>query len=147
MRLERWARTLPLRLRSLFRRSTVEDELDEELRFHFERHVEENLARGMTPDDARLAARRAVGPLGEHREACRDARRTAPIEDLARDISFAGRHFIKRPGFTTVAVVTLALGIGANTAIFSVVDSVLLRPLPYREPDRLAWIKEDTPET
>ncbi len=129
-----------LRLRSLFRRSHVERELAKELSFHLARQMEENIARGMSPTEARDAAQRALGGVAQIQEECRDMRRTNHIETLAADLRYAIRSLRRTPSFTAIVVLTLALSIGANSAIFSVIQGVLLRPLPYPHPDRLVRI-------
>src|SRR5262249_51768231 len=146
MRLKHWFYTIPLRLRSIFRRRRVEQELDEELRYHLERQIEEHIAKGMTPEGARNAALRAMGGVERRKEECRDTWRVRLIEDLARDVHFGLRAMRKDPGFTAVAALTLALGIGANTAVFSVINAALIRPLPFAEADRLVMIWETQPD-
>ena len=137
MRIKHWFYTVPLRLRSLFRRARVEQELDEELRYHLERQTEENIAKGMTPDEARYAALRAMGGVERRKEECRDKRRVRLIEDLIQDLRYGLRMLRKSPGFTAVAALSLALGIGANTAIFSVFDPLVIKSLPVEDPDQL----------
>src|ERR1700688_2734135 len=130
-------------LRSLFRKQTVERELGSELRFHIERQVEENLAAGMSPQEARRAAVREFGGVEQVKEDCRDTRRANYVENLIKDIRYGFRMFRKSPSFTFFAVAVLALGIAANSAIFSIADNVLVRPLPYRDSDRLVMVWED----
>src|SRR5499427_8679184 len=141
MRFTRWFYTVPLRLRSLLRRDRVERELDEELRYHIERQIEENIAKGMTPEEARHAALRAMGGVEQRKEECRDMRRVNLIENTLQDLRYAGRTLRRSPGFTAVAILSLALGIGANAAIFQLLNAVRLRSLPVANPQELAEVR------
>ncbi len=145
MQLDRWWYRLPLLLRSVFRRKRVERELDEELAYHFEREVEENVARGMSASEARTAARRTLGELDLQKEACRESWAVAVLDKLTRDVRHACRTLRRDIGFSIGVFVLLALGIGANVAMFSIVDAVLIEPLPYPEPDRLMVVRELLP--
>ena len=130
------------RWRALTRKDEMDHELDEEMRFHLERDIEQNIRNGMTPEDARYAALRAFGGVDQSKEECRSARGVGFIDNVVRDVSYSGRVLFKSYAFTIVVVLTLALGIGANTAIFSFANGILLRPLPYPESDRLAVLEE-----
>ena len=130
------------KLQPFFRRRKIEADLSEEMRAHLEMQTEANLAAGMPPEEARYAARREFGGIDQVKESYRDERGVRWLEDAARDVCFGARMLRKNPGFTAVAALTLALGIGANTAIFSVFYGVLLQPLPYPEQERLIFIHD-----
>lgn len=138
----RWLSVLRLRLRSLVRHARVEDELDEELRYHLERQAQEYAARGLDPEAARHAALRRFGGVEQRKEEARDARRVRLLEDLVQDLRYAARTLRRSPAFSAVAIGSLALAIGASAAIFGAVDSLLLRRLPVREPERLVTFEQ-----
>jgi putative ABC transport system permease protein len=136
---------LLLRLRSLFRRDVVDEELDDELRFHLEQQASYYVRQGLSPDEAVRRARLEFGGLDQVREEHRDARGIGLAEDLARDVRYAVRQLRRSPGFALAALLCLGLGIGATTAIFSVVNTILLQPLPFDDSDRLVRLAENVP--
>src|SRR6202167_5099573 len=137
-----WIRILLSRGAALFRSKKLDSDLDEELRAHIELAVEENRTRGMNEPQARNAALRSFGGVTQIRETYRVQRGLPWFEQIARDIRFAVRQLRKSPGFALTAILTLALGIGAATSVFSVVDAVLLKPFAFRDPDRLVVLRE-----
>ncbi len=150
MGLEHWLYKLPLRLRSLFRRSRVEQELREEFEYHLERKIEYLKSQGMPATEAHNQALRAMSGMEQQKEKCREARGVSWIEDLITDLRYALRTFRKHPLLALVITISLALGIGANTAIFSLINAVSLKMLPVREPERLMllnWSAKDWPLT
>ena len=140
-----WLRLMKTRLYGLLRKGRLEDDMEAELRFHLLMRTRENIARGMTPEEAERDARRHFGNLGLIKERCRDIRGGGMMETFLQDLRYGARVLAKHRGFTAVAVLTLALGIGANTAIFSVVNELLLRPLPFSDAERLVMVWEVAP--
>lgn len=141
----RFVRKMHLRFRSLFFRSKMEGELDDELRDYVEREVERQVAAGASPTEARRRALASLDGVERLREECRDARGVGWVETTANDLQFAFRTFRKTPAFTITIIAALALCIGLNAAIFSVVDTVLFRPLPFPRQDRLVSVTEGVP--
>ena len=120
----------------------MEEQLEKEPRFHIGQHAADLMARGLDPQEARRQARLALGGPEQVKESCRDARGTRWWEDSQQDCGYALRTLRKKPGFAAVALVTLTLGIGATTVMFTVINGVLLKPLSYPEPDRLVTLHE-----
>ena len=133
------------RLVALIRHDELDRGLNAEVRFHIEMETEKNIRLGMSPEDARLKALRSFGPMERHKEETRDARGISWLETLIADLRYGARALIKHPGYALLAVLTLGLGIGANTAIFSVINGVLLKPLPYEHGDRLVIVQQSRP--
>jgi predicted permease len=139
----RWIYKLALRVRSIVQRRRVEAELEEELQIHLEQLTAQHRDRGLGVDDARRQARLELGGLEQQKDACRDTRGTAWLDHLVRDVGYAVRILRTNPGFAAVAILSLALGIGANTAIFQLIDAVRSRSLPVTQPEQLAQIRVD----
>ncbi len=142
----RWLNIFATRLRAMLGREAVIRDIDEEMRLHVEMETEANIERGMLPEEARREALKSFGNLGSVRDRAYEVRGGGMIETLLQDIRYGARVLASHKGFTVVAVLTLALGIGANTAIFSVVNELLLRPLPFRDAERIVMLWEVTPE-
>src|SRR5947207_9189400 len=139
-------RALQRRFRALFHKEKLDARMDDEMCSHIEMQTQENIEAGMNPEEARYAALRQFGWVESIKETCREQRGVGWIEDFCQDIGYGARMLFKHPGFTAIAVLTLALGVGANTAIFSVVDGVLLRPLAYPDSGQLVWLCEKGPD-
>ncbi len=133
------------RLHALIKHGELDRGLNAEMRFHIEMETEKNIQLGMAPEVARRVALRSFGPMEKHKEETRDARGISWLETLAADLRYGTRALFKHPGYAALAVLTLGLGIGANTAIFSVINGVLLKPLPYEHGDRLVVLQQSAP--
>src|SRR5947208_16366442 len=138
----KWLRGWLLRLGELFRKERRERELVAEMESHLQMHIEDNLRAGMSSEFARREALMKLGGVEQTKEIYRDRRGLPILETLIQDLRFAARMLLKNPGFALVVLLTLALGIGATTAIFSVVYAVLLRPLPYTDSSRIMAVFE-----
>jgi len=142
----RWTRRLAVRLRAIVTRGRVERDLDAELQFHLDQQIAENIARGMSAADARAAAMRAFGSVAYLKEECRASLGLRLLDELQQDVRYAARGLAKAPAFTAIVVLTLALGIGANTTIFTLLDAVVLKPLPLPAAGELLTFYENGPE-
>ena len=127
-------------LQTIFRRSRWEREMNDELQFHIEQRAEHLARSGVPPAQALRQARLEFGGVEAYKERCRESRGAGWVDELARNLRYAGRSMKKRPGFTTTAVLSLALGIGANAAMFSLMKNLMLSPLPVRDPEGLQWV-------
>src|SRR5258708_35095265 len=144
MSMSRWIDALPVRLRSVFRRARAEQDLDEELSFHLELQTHAGEARGLSRPEAERRARVALQGVQWTKERSRDMWPLRWTDDVLRDVRYALRCLRRTPGFTAVAVVTLALGIGFNSALFTIVDAALIRSLPVERPDRLVALNTNS---
>jgi len=141
----RWLPKLRMLLRSIFERRQLDAELDEELREHIEQEIGNNIRAGMSQEEARRAANRTVGPISLIKDECREARAANFIETFAHDLRYSLRMLWRSPLFTLIALITLSIGIGATSAIFSVINGVVLKPLPYPHPDELITVNHAAP--
>ena len=133
----RWFTGLRTAVRSVIYRKRIEEELEQELRYHLERQIHEERRNGLGPEEARNAAMRAMGPLSKSIEECRDVNRVIFIDELSQDLKYAARTLRRNPSFAAVVLMTLAIGIGAVVTVFSIVDAWLLRPLKFPDAHRI----------
>src|SRR5437899_6705422 len=138
----RWIQKMSLKWRAALRRTQVEREMEAELADHLECETEELIARGTPSSEARRRARETLGRVDAIKEECRDSRGTAGWEQLKQDIAFGARLLLKNRTFSSIALATMALGIGSTTAVFSLIDRVLIRPLPFAAPERLFYAND-----
>ena len=138
-------RQIKHKARALGDHSGMDRELDSEVTFHLEMETQKYIREGMSKDEARALALRNFGPMTKHKEEARDARGVSWLEELVKDVRYGFRQLGKNPGFAAMAILTLGLGIGSNTAIFSVINGVLLKPLPYEHGDRLVLLQQSAP--
>src|SRR5271169_883439 len=141
---QHWLYTIPLRLRSLFRRRHVEQDLNEELQFHLDQKIEEGIANGLSPREARNAAMRAMDGLEQRKEEIRDTRRIHWLTDFFDDAHYAIRSIRRTSGLTAFVVITLALGIGMTSGTFSMVDALIFRPYPVPHPGGVVTLVSTT---
>src|SRR5271170_6674320 len=147
MRPQHWLYTIPLRLRSLFRRHDLEQELNEELQFHLEQKIAQGIAKGLSLEEARYAAMRSMGGLEQRKEETRDAWGIHWLTDFFDDVQYAIRSLLRTPGLTAFVVTTLALGIGMTSATFSMVDALIFRPYPVPHPSEVVTLVSTTHDT
>ena len=145
--MSRWLAQLHAALRSLVGWRHAEDDLDEELRYHLERQIDDGVKAGLAPADARYAALRAMGAIEKSKEESRELRRGHVVSEFLGDLRYAGRAVRRAPGFAALVITIMALGIGANTAVFSVINAVLLKPLPYPDADRIVTLSTSSVTT
>src|SRR5258707_13777502 len=138
----RWLDQVRMAMLTLFRRKTETSRLNDELGFHLDQQVKENIARGMAPEEARYAALRTFGNPTQFRDQARSSWNWNWLEKFLRDLHYGARTLTRSPGFSLTAILVMALGIGATTSLFTIVRSVLLKPLPFRDPDNLVMVYE-----